>query len=76
MPFYDLYCKACDEEHNIMATISDKTERRIPCPVCGSKELETVYRSAPAYIKSSGAEMPACASGGGCGGACPHAMGH
>jgi len=69
MPFYDLYCGNCDEEHNISATISDKVERRVVCPKCGSTELETVYKAAPAYIKSGDA-MPSCASG--CGGACPH----
>jgi len=72
MPFYDLYCASCDEEYNIMATMADKTSRSIPCPGCGSTELETVYKSAPAYIKSTGSASP-CASAGTCGAACPHA---
>ena len=71
MPFYDLYCAACDKEYNIKASMSDKTERLIPCPDCGNLDLQTVYSSAPAYIKSRGA--PECPSRGVCGGGCPHA---
>ena len=52
MPYYDLRCPDCDREYNISATISEKTDRLIPCPDCGSFELETVYKSSPAYIKS------------------------
>jgi len=69
MPFYDMYCAQCDKEYNIMASMSDKAARRIPCPECGSLELETVYKSAPAYIKGG---EPACPNIGTCGG-CPHA---
>jgi len=76
MPFYDLYCKACNEEFNIMASMSDKTERKIPCPKCGTTDMETVYKAAPAYIKSTGDAMPLCASSGTCGQACPHARGN
>ena len=71
MPFYDLYCTACDKKYNIKASMSDKTERLIPCPDCGSFELETVYSSAPAYIKSRG--TPECSQRGSACGGCPHA---
>ena len=67
MPFYDLRCLSCNKESNIRATISDKTERRIPCPQCGSTDMETIYKSAPAYIKSSGESIPACAGSRACG---------
>ena len=67
MPFYDLYCAACDKEFNIMASMADKTERRIPCPECGATELETVYNSAPAYIKGRGEQAPSCPNAAGCG---------
>jgi len=67
MPFYDLRCGDCDTESNIKATIAEKTERRICCPVCGSADMETVYKSAPAYIKSSGEKIPACPGSSGCG---------
>jgi len=76
MPFYDLYCPGCNQEHNIMATMADKTERKIPCPQCGSTGLETVYKAAPAYIKSSSPPPGSCASAGTCAAACPHARGH
>ena len=67
MPFYDLRCLSCNKESNIRATISEKTERSIVCPQCGSTDMETVYISAPAYIKSSGESVPTCASSGSCG---------
>ena len=51
MPYYDLYCPICDKEFNASATITEKTEKRIPCPDCGSFELKTVFKSAPAVIK-------------------------
>ena len=76
MPFYDLHCGECNKEFNIMATIADKTERRIPCPECGSTQLETVYNAAPAYIKSGGNAMPACPNISACGAGCPHSRGH
>jgi len=69
MPFYDLRCPACDKEYNILARVSEKTEKRIPCPDCGSFELVTVYKAAPAYIKSSKAECPNRKV---CGEGCPH----
>ena len=65
MPFYDLYCSNCDKEHNIRATMADKTNRQIPCPDCGSTALETIYNAAPAYIKS--ATQPSCPSSSVCG---------
>jgi len=67
MPFYDLYCSACDKEFNIRASMAEKTERRIPCPECGSTDMKTVYNSAPAYIKSGGDSMPACPNSSSCG---------
>ena len=76
MPFYDLYCAKCDKEFNIMATMADKTERRIQCPECGSTQLESVYNAAPAYIKGGGDAMPTCANSHACGAMCPHTRGH
>jgi len=68
MPFYDLRCAACDKEFNISASVAEKTEKRVPCPDCGSVDLESVYKSAPAYIKNL--KSPSCpnrsASCGGC----------
>ena len=71
MPFYDLRCVNCDKEFNIMASMADKTARLIPCPECGATDMETVYNSAPAYIK--GRSSPKCANSHTCGASCPHA---
>ncbi|MCL2498966.1 MAG: zinc ribbon domain-containing protein [Defluviitaleaceae bacterium] len=77
MPYYDLLCKTCQTEHNIRATMAEKTENRIPCPECGSFEMETLFINPPAYIKG-GKSRPIpthapCPSSGGCGARCPHA---
>ena len=72
MPFYDLHCVNCDKEFNIMASMADKTARNIPCPDCGSKEMNTVYKSAPFYVKRAGDTMPECANRNVCGSGCPH----
>jgi len=68
MPFYDLRCVDCDNEANIKATITEKTEGHIPCPKCGSTNMETVYTTAPAFIKNSGSgPAPTCPSSSSCG---------
>ena len=58
MPFYDLVCNNCKTESNIMALMADKEARLIPCPECGSLDMDTLYKSAPAYIKSNA--TPSC----------------
>ena len=67
MPFYDLRCTECDREYNISASMSEKTEKRIPCPDCGSLKLETVYKGAPGIIKGLSAP-PSCPNRQTCGG--------
>lgn len=70
MPFYDLKCK-CGEEFNIMASMSDRENKKIQCPKCGSNELETVFKSVNIVQsrKSQGAECPNISK---CGGCCGH----
>ncbi|MCL1807144.1 MAG: zinc ribbon domain-containing protein [Oscillospiraceae bacterium] len=60
MPFYDLICKACGKEANIRASVAEKAEKRVPCPSCGSYELETDFKNAPFSITkgSVGTECP------------------
>ena len=71
MPFYDLRCSDCESEFNIMASMADKTKRSIPCPECGSLNLETVYIAAPAYIKGGrGDNVPVCPNSRSCGVGC------
>lgn len=72
MPFYDLKCGECGEAFNVMASMSDKSEKRIPCPACGSKELSTAWRSAPAVIKGSPSAAPSCPNAHVCGSGCRH----
>ena len=71
MPNYDLRCTKCDSEYKISASMAEKTEKRIPCPDCGSFELETLFKSAPAYVKGGGAVK--CPQRSSCGSSCPHA---
>ena len=63
MPKYDLRCTGCDSEFNIRATMSEKSEKRIICPNCGSNELATVFKTAPAYVRA----QAKCPNSGGCG---------
>jgi putative FmdB family regulatory protein len=67
MPIYDLHCPVCDKEYKISASMTEKSEKRIHCPDCGSIELETVFNAPPAYIKNK----TACPQASVCGG-CRH----
>jgi len=70
MPFYDLHCPECDKEFNILASVTEKSKKQIPCSECGSLELKTVYKGAPAYIKST--KTPECPNRHVCGAGCRH----
>ena len=72
MPKYDLHCSKCHREFNIWASMTEKSEKRIPCPDCGSFELETVFKAAPAYVKGSSKAVN-CPQRVNCGSSCPHA---
>jgi putative FmdB family regulatory protein len=67
MPFYDLRCNKCEKEFNIRASMADKAENRIPCPECSTTDMVTVYKSAPAFIKSSGDSVQSCPGSASCG---------
>ena len=66
MPNYDLRCSECGVEFNIRASMSEKSDKRIPCPTCGSCELETIFKAAPAFVKGKNetscpnAKRPGC----------------
>lgn len=68
MPFYDLKC-SCGEVFNIMASMSDRENKRIKCPKCGSTELETVFTNIN-IIHSGKSEVPQCPNYSKCGGCC------
>ena len=70
LPNYELKCAGCDNEFRIFASMSEKADKRIQCPLCGSNELETVYNTPPAYVK--GAAKFECPNIRACGG-CRHA---
>jgi len=71
MPNYDLRCLECHTEHNVRASMKEKAEKQIVCPDCGSFELETIFKAAPAFVKSTSASP--CPQRKTCGAACPHA---
>ena len=71
MPFYDLRCSECGGEFNISASMTDKIEKCIPCPECGSFDLQTVYKAAPGVLK--GTKAPECPNSHICGAGCRHA---
>jgi len=71
MPNYDLYCPSCAQEYKIKATMTEKSEKNIPCPDCGSFELETIFKAPPAYVKGFG--PTSCPNRAGCGTSCPRA---
>lgn len=70
MPFYDLKCK-CGNEFNIRASMSERENKLIKCPQCGSGELETVFKNV-SIVQSRKSEGPACPNFHQCGGCCGH----
>lgn len=72
MPFYDLHCEDCGKEHNIKATITEKTEKQIACPDCGSRNMTSVFKSANFYVNGL-KEKQECKNSSICGSSCPHA---
>ncbi len=75
MPFYDLKCKECQEEFNIMAKMSDRDQKLVKCPSCGSTELETVFKSVNIVQSRKSTEAPGCPNAHVCGSHCAHARG-
>ena len=70
MPFYDLKC-GCGEEFNIMASMSDRENKRISCPKCGSNELEAVFLNFN-IIQSRKSGSNECPNAHRCGSNCCH----
>lgn len=70
MPFYDLKC-GCGEEFNIMASMSDRENKRISCPKCGSNELEAVFLNFN-IIQSRKSVSNECPNAHRCGSNCCH----
>lgn len=71
MPFYDLKC-SCGEEFNVMASMSDRENKRIKCPKCGNTEkLEAVF-SKVNIIQSRKSGAGECPNAHVCGSGCCH----
>lgn len=71
MPSYDLKCQ-CGNEFNVMAKMSDRENKLVQCPVCGSNDLEPVFKSIGIIRSRKSPERPACANAHVCGGCSPH----
>lgn len=71
MPFYDLKCEKCGEQFNIMAKMSEREQKLIKCPKCGSNELSAVFSNVN-IVQSRSKEAPACPNMHKCGGCCGH----
>lgn len=69
MPFYDLKCPKCGNEFNIMAKMSERENKLINCPACGSNQLETIFKSVNIIQSKSKDECP---NRHVCGGCCSH----
>jgi len=71
MPFYDLKC-SCGEVFNVMASMSDRENKRIRCPKCGSDQLEAVYTNVN-IVRSAKSSHDECQNAHRCGsgGCCP-----
>ncbi len=71
MPFYDLKCRKCGNEFNVMASISDKENMRIKCENCGSNLLDSVFSNI-SIIKAMESAKDKCPNSHICGGCCHH----
>lgn len=70
MPYYDLKCK-CGEEFNKKASIKEREEKLITCPICGANELEAVFKNV--NIGTSRVEKSVdCPNSHRCNGCCGH----
>ena len=52
MPFFDFRCKRCDTVFNVLATNEEREKGLIPCPGCGSRDLERVWEKASFSVAS------------------------
>jgi len=71
MPFYDLKCRNCNEEFNVMAKMSEREQTLIKYPKCGGNEHDAIYSNVN-IIHSKKSEQPACPNVHRCGGCCGH----
>jgi putative regulatory protein, FmdB family len=53
MPFYDLRCRECNEEFNIMAKMSDRDRKLIKCPNCGAQSWRRFSKASISFSPES-----------------------
>ena len=66
MPFYKLICSRCGEAFEKLATISQRTEKAIACPACGSTDVETDFTAGSPGVLKKAADGETCPHSGGC----------
>ena len=60
MPFYDLKCRQCGEEFNIMAKMSEREQKLVKCPKCGSNDLDPVFNKVNIIRSAKSPDAPSC----------------
>ena len=68
MPIYDYRCDGCGSTYDVFHKVREVVED-VVCPECGSAE-HTRLLSAPSISMGGKEEIPACTTGGCCGGSC------
>ena len=63
--------KNAGNEFNIMAKMSEKTDKLIKCPDCGSNDLSSVFKNIN-ITKSRSSDATDCPNVHKCGGCCHH----
>jgi putative FmdB family regulatory protein len=78
MPYYDLRCESCQHEFNQKASIQERSEGLMRCPVCGSGKLASMFKQVN-ILRFRGRDCDVCPGqavtrngGCGCSGACGH----
>lgn len=43
MPYYDYYCRACDDTFSKLLSLDQHENEAVTCPECGSSNVEQKY---------------------------------
>lgn len=75
MPFYKLVCRDCGEAFEKRASVTERAEKQITCPACGSVSLENDYSAGAAGFQIKMNQGTACPHSAECGCRCAGNMG-
>jgi len=65
MPLFEFTCRKCGHAFEELVTASDAGSGKVPCPACGSRQVEKGFSSFATNVSGdAGGGLPA---GGGCG---------